>query len=124
VKTKPQRQSYERAGRRAESLASWYLRLKGYRILARRYKTKDGEIDIAAAKGKVIAIVEVKQRASIDAARASVGYKSEQRIMNTAEIFLNRRQDLQGTDYDLRFDIVYNIGRWRIHHIKNAFQGY
>lgn len=59
------KQTYEKAGRRAETLAVWYLRAKGYSIVERRYKTKTGEIDI-------IAIVEVKQRATQEAAEASL----------------------------------------------------
>lgn len=124
TKTKVQKRAYEKAGRRAESLACWYLRLKGYRILSRRFKTKAGEIDIIAARAKVIAIVEVKQRATLVAAKDSVGYQSQKRIMKTAEIFVNSRRNLQGQDYDLRFDIIHIIGRWRVVHMKNAFRGY
>ena len=62
MKTKAERQVFEKVGRRAELWAAGYLRLKRYRILARRYKTKQGEIDIIARKGKIIVIIEVKYR--------------------------------------------------------------
>ena len=52
----------ERRGRRAETLAAWYLRLKGYRILARRYRTPVGEIDLIVRRGRLVAFVEVKRR--------------------------------------------------------------
>ncbi len=51
-----------RRGARSESLAAWFLRLKGYRILARGYKSASGEIDLIAARGSVVAFIEVKAR--------------------------------------------------------------
>ncbi len=124
MKTKAEKRAYEKAGRRSETLACWYLRFKGYRILTRRYKTRAGEIDIAARRGKVIAIAEVKQRKSETAAQESVSYQNEQRVMNAAEIFLTRSPALRECEFELRFDIIYVIGRWKIRHITNAFHGY
>ncbi len=124
TKTKAQKQAYEKAGRRAENLACLYLRLKGYRILERRFKVREGEVDIIARKGKVIAMVEVKQRATDIAAESSVTFENQSRLMDAAEIYINRQRDLRGTDFELRFDFLYVIGRWKVRHITSAFQGY
>jgi putative endonuclease len=124
TKSKAQRQAYEKAGRRAENLACLYLRLKGYRILERRFKVRGGEVDIIARKGNVIAMIEVKQRASEAAAQISVSYQNQSRLMDAAEIYINQTRNLHGTDFELRYDFLYVIGRWKIQHITNAFQGY
>src|SRR6185369_3422926 len=56
------RQRAEKAGRVGETAAAWWLRLKGWRIIARRVKTPAGEVDLVARKGKLVAFVEVKRR--------------------------------------------------------------
>lgn len=56
-------------GHAAERIAVLSLRLKGYRILARRFKTKVGEVDIIARRGCCIAFIEVKQRPDASSAR-------------------------------------------------------
>lgn len=124
MKTKTERQAYEKAGRRAETLAVTWLRLKGYLVLERRYKTRQGEIDIIAKKGSIIVMAEVKQRSDATNLHETVSFNNSQRIMDAAEIYLNRHQKLQALDYELRFDIIHVIGRWKISHIKDAFRAY
>ena len=124
MKTTAERKSYEKAGRRAENLACLYLRLKGYRILERRFKVRQGEVDIIARKGKVIAMIEVKQRSSETAAQDSVSHENQSRLMDAAETYINQRRNLKGMDFELRYDFLYVIGRWKIRHITNAFQSY
>jgi len=70
--TRPDRQRAEQSGRIAEYVALIYLRLKGYRLLAHRYRSPAGEIDLVMRRGGVTAFIEVKSRTSIDSAVGSV----------------------------------------------------
>lgn len=113
------RRRAEKIGRRSEWLASLWLRLKGFSILATRAKTPGGEIDIVAQRGKLIAFVEVKARADADAAIVAVTAKSKRRICTAAKMFLARHRGL--ADCDIRYDIIAVAG-WRIRHIANAWR--
>jgi putative endonuclease len=98
------RHAAEQRGRRAETIAAWFLRLKGYRLLGRRYRTAVGEIDLIMRQGRQIVFVEVKHRAEeIDALQA-VTSKGRQRIVRAAEFWL--AQQNADTGLDLRFDVV------------------
>ncbi|WP_350335842.1 YraN family protein [Coralliovum pocilloporae] len=98
------RKAAERRGRRAEWIAALYLMLKGYRILARRYKTPMGEVDLIARRGRVIAMVEVKARNSVDEAVLAVHPQNRKRIIQASHYWLSRHQTMP--DLDIRFDIV------------------
>jgi len=93
-----------RRGRRGELLAAWWLRLHGWRILARRLPTPVGEIDILARRGRVLAVVEVKRRAEVADALAALGPAQRRRIEQAAAWLLQHRPDLAGLD--VRFDVV------------------
>lgn len=112
------RRAYGR-GRRAEALAAWWLRLKGYRILARGFRVPAGEIDLIARRGRVLAHVEVKARPSLEAARAALTPRQRRRIERAAEAFLQRRPDLAGLDQ--RFDVMLLAPGRRPHHLENAW---
>ena len=62
------RRRNERRGRNAETIAAWFLRAKGYRILARRVRTRAGEIDLIARHGDTLVFVEVQARRALDSA--------------------------------------------------------
>lgn len=101
-------------GHRGERLACWALRLKFYRILALRYRTRLGEIDIVARRGDLVAIVEVKARPSVVEAMDAVGPAAQRRIEAAADLWLARQKDHHRLS--LRFDIVaVRPWRWPVH---------
>lgn len=117
---KKTRQKRESLGRRAEFLAAQLLRLKGFRILETRFKTKAGEIDLIAAKKDLLVFVEVKARQNLQTARESVTYGSQQRIKQAASIFIARRKAYQNMGH--RYDAVFLIGRFKLQHEPDFFK--
>ncbi len=110
-----------RHGRRGEWLAAAALMAKGFRILARRYRTKLGEIDLVARRGDLVLIVEVKARRTLREAMEAVGRGSERRIEGAADLWLSRQPD-HGR-LSVRFDMVAVLPwRWPVH-VENIFQG-
>ncbi|PCJ94258.1 MAG: YraN family protein [Hyphomicrobiales bacterium] len=106
-------------GHRAEQIAALYLRLCGYSILATRFKTPVGEIDLIARRGHLIAFTEVKWRASSDKALEAVQLSAQHRISRAALYWLTRQP--QYCDFDQRFDVIALAPwRWPIH-LTNAF---
>ena len=107
----------EARGRRGESLAAWYLRLKGWRIVARRVKTPRGEIDLIARRGRTVAFVEVKWRRSADDLALALDAYRLRRVIAAAEA-VAVRYVRQGDEP--RIDaILLAPGRWP-RHIANA----
>ncbi len=110
----------EQRGHLAESLAAWSLRLKGWRILAQRYRTPLGEIDLIARRGDLVAVVEVKARQTLIGAMDSVTPAAQKRIMGSADLWLSRQKD--AARLSIRFDIIAVVPwRWPIH-IPRAFE--
>ena len=103
----------------AEGIAAWLLRLKGYRVLATRYRTPLGEIDIVARRGKVLAFVEVKARPTIEAGLETIAAEGYRRIEAAADLYLSRHP--QFVDLTLRFDLVVVSPRHWPRHVENAF---
>jgi putative endonuclease len=97
------RRSAERRGRSAELVAMAWLMLKGYRILARRARTPFGEVDIAALKDGVLAIVEVKARASEQAGQDALSPRQQERL-GAAAMALARRWRLEALP--IRYDLI------------------
>ena len=102
----------------AELYVLVYLFVKGYGILAWRFKTSVGEIDIIAEKRGVIVCIEVKQRASMDDALAAVTPLMRKRIISAAKMFLSRNRRFM--KYPLRFDVA-SVSGLRILHLDNAW---
>lgn len=113
------RKHAEARGRRAEALSTWLLRAKGYRILARRFRTRAGELDIVARRGRTIAFVEVKARADLEAAILSITPRQQARIMRAALLFVASRPGLAALN--MRFDVML-AAPWRLPvHMRNAW---
>ncbi len=85
-----QRRQNDRRGRRAEAIAAWYLRAKGYRILARRVRTRAGEIDIVARHRDSLVFVEVKARATLDSATIALHPAALRRIEAASRVLAPR----------------------------------
>ena len=100
---KKRKQAWGR-GRHAETWAAWWLRARGYRILARNYRTSVGEIDIIARRAATICIVEVKRRATRAGALEAIRPRNRQRIIAATRIWLAENPPAQ-TD-SLRFDAI------------------
>jgi putative endonuclease len=110
--------AYQR-GHRSEWLAAAALMAKGFRIVARRYKTKLGEIDLIARRGDLVLIVEVKARTTLMAAMEAIGHESERRIEGAADLWLMRQPDY--AKLSVRFDMVAVLPwRWPMH-VPNVF---
>lgn len=113
------RRAAERAGRLAEAAAAIFLMLKGYRILARRWRTPAGEIDLIARKGRLLAFVEVKARRTLDAAHDAVSARAARRIAQASEHFCAR--DPAHAGLDRRFDLI-AAAPWRLRHLRDAWR--
>ena len=113
------RRRAEKRGHAAEYWAALYLMLKGYRILALRYRTPLGEIDLIARRKEVIAFIEVKARQSETGAVDAVSPQSQRRIKASADLWLARRKDAHLLS--LRFDIVAILPRRLPIHFIDAF---
>ena len=107
-------------GRRAELLAAWWLRLKGFRILAQDQRTPVGEIDLVARRGRLLLFVEVKARPDDGRAREALRPAQQARIARAAAWFLSGRPDLQGLDS--RYDVVLVTPWRRPRHLADAWR--
>lgn len=108
-----------RFGLSAESRAAAYLIAKGYRIVARRFKSPGGEIDIVARRRGVLVFVEVKARNRYDDAAEAVTARQQHRIVTAAEYWLAAHAgDATG---DIRFDAVLVVPGRIPRHIPGAF---
>jgi putative endonuclease len=114
------REAAEKRGRGAETLACWWLRLHGWRILARRARVPGGEVDIVARRRKTLAFVEVKARATHKAASMSLDAWRIRRVVAAAER-LSPRYMTRGDD--VRVDAIFIVpGRLPLH-MPNIWQG-
>ncbi len=103
--TKPSRKKDTyRFGLNAETIACLFLRLKGYRILARRYRSPVGEVDIIAARGHMLVFVEVKARRKRESLMETITPKQQQRINRAASLFISKHPRV--ASHNARFDVI------------------
>lgn len=102
--TRAARKRAERQGRRGEWLAIGYLALTGWKIIGRRVKTPLGEIDIIASRHKTLAFLEVKWRATEQAALEAFQPRQQTRLMRAAALWRSRRTGLNALA--TRFDLI------------------
>jgi len=107
-----------RRGRLAEWMAAAALMAKGYIIIGRNVKTRAGEIDIIAVRGKRVAFVEVKRRLTDEAAEAAVGGRQAARIRSAADYWLAQRPRYH--EYEQGFDLMLLVPRRWPRHIENG----
>ncbi len=117
---RPERVAAFRMGLSAESRAAAFLIAKGYRILARRFRTPVGEIDIVARRRDVLVFVEVKARARLDDAAEAVTDRGRRRIVAAAEAWLAAHPDDVGRI--MRFDAMLVAPGKIPRHIEGAFE--
>jgi putative endonuclease len=116
----PERQAAFRLGLSAENRAALYLVAKGFRVIARRWRSPVGEVDIVARAGNLLIFVEVKARARLDDAAYSVTDRQKRRIAAAASAWLADHPD--DAMRDIRFDAVLVAPRRLPKHIPAAFE--
>ena len=108
-----------RRGHVSEYVAAFCLMLRGYRVVAMRYRVKSGEIDIIARKGGVVSFIEVKARATTEASVFAVDGETQSRIRNASMAWLSSQKDAGRLSYS--YDIIaVRPWRWPVH-LRDAF---
>jgi putative endonuclease len=114
------RRRAEQGGRRAETIAAWWLRLKGYAILARRARTPRGEVDLVARRGRTVAFVEVKARATAEQGAVALDDYRLRRVAAAAEALAPR---FARAGDDIRIDAVIVVPRRLPRHLPGIWHG-
>jgi putative endonuclease len=118
--SKQQRRKAWRWGIDAELFAILALIIRGHRIIAKRYRTMVGEIDLIATRGMVLIFVEVKARRTISDGMNSIGPRQQQRIVRAAQWYLQRQRKF--ANHHIRFDAII-VAPWRWpRHVKDAWR--
>ena len=114
------RREAEAAGRRAEWIAAWFLRVHGWRILGQRVRTRGGEVDLVARRGRILAFIEVKARNSAANANLALDQQRLRRVAAAAELLASR---FARENDSLRINAVLIVpGRWP-RHLPDVWHG-
>lgn len=114
------RQQAEARGRRAESVCAWWLRFKGWRILARRVRTRLGEVDLIARRGRMVAFIEVKARATAAELDFAIDEYRLARIAAAAHLLGPRYARAED---DMRIDVMLLAPGRPPRHLANVWHG-
>ncbi len=114
------RRRAEQGGRRAETIAAWWLRLKGWRILGQRVRTPVGEVDLIARRGRTLAFIEVKARAGEAAAAIALDDYRLRRVARAAEALAVRYGRPGDT---IRIDAMFLLPGRLPRHLVNVWHG-
>ena len=109
-----------RRGHFAEFLCLWHLRLRGYRILARRFRVPSGEIDLIARRGGILVAIEVKARANLGAAGEAVSAQNRRRVARALDHYLAIHPKLAGLTQ--RFDVMLVVPGRLPRHLPDAWR--
>ena len=122
------RRAREIEGRKAEGHVARWLKLRGWKILSERFKVSEGEVDLIARRKNIIAFVEVKQREKLSVTEDVVTQTNITRVMEAAEIWVEKNFTSLGSDFEIRFDLALVEGRVhplaKVKYIENAFSGF
>ncbi len=111
-------------GQLGEKRAVIFLKEKGYEILARNFRSKNGEIDVIAQIDKQVIFIEVKSWDSlpVESLGYAIGAEKQRRILATSKYFVHKNPCFQ--DFSMRFDVIFVHEHFtRLEHIENAFNG-
>lgn len=114
---KPKRTAHAQ-GLRGETAAALWLGLKGYRVIARRYRAAGGEIDLIVKRGQTVVFVEVKARGLLDDALIAITNVKEARLGRAARHWLARNPWAVGMT--LRCDAVFLAPRALPRHVPDV----
>lgn len=122
------RRAREIEGRKAEDHVARWLKFRGWKILDTRFKVSEGEVDIIARRKNLIIFCEVKQRETLSVTEDIVTHTNITRVMDAAEIWVERNFETLGTDFEIRFDLALIEGRVhplsKVKYVENAFIGF
>ena len=110
----------ERRGRRAETIAAWWLRLHGWRIVGTRVRTPVGEVDLVARRWRTIAFVEVKARNDEEGLALAIDQRRLARVARAAEALIPR---FARNGEDVRIDVILIAPGRLPRHLKNVWHG-
>ena len=120
ARPKLSRQQAEQRGRKAEARAAWWLRMQGWTVLAELVRVTGGEVDLIVRRGRTLVFVEVKQRATEEAASWALDRSRLQRVAVAAEQLAPRY--MEGCD-TVRIDAVLMVPGRLPRQLQNVWFG-